>query len=98
MTKPELNDTPDTNDTLIDAGAPRRTARTNKRPVAEKVETTPYENTVYTIAEVAGILGISSYTVQDMLRKGELKGSKVRSRWRITKKQVDDYMSANQVK
>lgn len=97
MTKQEL-ETQEIQEATIQEGAqPRRTARRTPRTQNADVETTPYENTVYTIDEVASILNISSYTVQDMLRKGELKGSKVRTRWRITKKQVDEYMSANQV-
>lgn len=75
--------------------APRKTSSSARATGSKNLQDVPFENRVLTIGEVADHLGISSYTVQDMLRKGELPGTKVRSRWRITGAQVNEYMLAN---
>lgn len=75
--------------------APRKTS-TPRASANANLDNIPFENRVLTIADVAKHLGISSYTVQDMLRKGDLPGTKVRSRWRITGAQVTQYMNENQ--
>lgn len=38
----------------------------------------------YTVSEVAQRLGISRWTVQSLLRDGELAGFKLKDQWRVT--------------
>lgn len=55
------------------------------------------ENTkVYTPREVAEILNVSVFTVQELLRSGRLKGFKITSRWRVKPEDLDDFMNKQQ--
>jgi len=55
------------------------------------------ENTkVYTPREVAEILNVSVFTVQELLRSGRLKGFKITSRWRVKPKDLDDFINKQQ--
>jgi excisionase family DNA binding protein len=47
----------------------------------------------FTPAEIAQYLGLSTYTVQDLCRRGELHHVKVGRAIRIRKQWADDYMT-----
>lgn len=47
-------------------------------------------------AEIAAYLGLSTYTVQDLCRRGDLRNVKVGRVIRIRKIWADDYMEARQ--
>lgn len=49
------------------------------------------EKRIYTVQEVANILQVSVFTVQELLREGKLDGFKVRSRWRIPEESLEDF-------
>lgn len=51
---------------------------------------------VYTPKEVAQVLGISVFTVHELLREGRLKGFKVISRWRVKAEELEKFMNAGQ--
>lgn len=46
-----------------------------------------------TVEEVATELRVSVATVYRLIEDGELKAKKVRGQWRITRKDLDDYLS-----
>jgi excisionase family DNA binding protein len=46
------------------------------------------------VAEVAKLLGVSEADVQATLDKGELKGKKIGSTWRITRAAVDEFLKS----
>lgn len=46
----------------------------------------------YTPREVAKILGVSVFTVQELLREGRLKGFKITSHWRISEDELQKFM------
>lgn len=46
----------------------------------------------FTPVDVARLLHVSTATVTGLLRSGELRGSKVGSRWRIRRSALDDYL------
>lgn len=46
-----------------------------------------------TTREVAEILRLRVSTVSRMLKSGDLDGIKVRGRWRVRKKTLEDYLS-----
>jgi len=50
------------------------------------------EQEVLTIREVASILRVSEETVGRELRRHRLKGIKVGKEWRITRKNLSDYL------
>ncbi len=50
---------------------------------------------VFTIPEVARLLGVTDPTVHDMIRAGQLKALRVRSAWRIPRVFLEEYF-ANQ--
>ena len=47
---------------------------------------------VYTVQEVAEILKVSAYTVQEKLRKGIIPGMKIGKFWRITENQLKQFL------
>lgn len=47
---------------------------------------------VYTVQEVAEILKVSAYTVQEKLRKGIMPGVKVGKFWRVTESQLKQFL------
>lgn len=51
------------------------------------------ELTLYTAQEVAGILRVSYMTVVAMLRQGKLKGFRVGREWRISEKELKNYLN-----
>lgn len=53
---------------------------------------------VYTPKEAAAILKVSERKINELLRKGELKGSKVGRQWRITEQQLDEFLKENEQK
>lgn len=56
------------------------------------------ENTkVYTPREVAEILNVSVFTVQELLRSGRLKGFKITSRWRVKPEDLKEFMEIQTV-
>lgn len=56
------------------------------------------ENTkVYTPREVAEILNVSVFTVQELLRSGKLPGFKITSRWRIKAEDLEEFMEIQTV-
>ena len=56
------------------------------------------ENTkVYTPREVAEILSVSVFTVQELLRSGKLPGFKITSRWRIKAEDLKEFMETQMV-
>ena len=48
-------------------------------------------NKIYTAQEVANRLKIKKTTVYDLIKRGELKASKVGKQLRISQQQLDDY-------
>ena len=48
---------------------------------------------LYTVAEVAGILGVSEKSVRDFINAGELRGVKV-GKWRIAQESIEAFMDA----
>jgi excisionase family DNA binding protein len=53
-------------------------------------------NLLLTPEEVAGILGLSPFTVRRLLRQGELPGRKVGKRqWRIRRVDLEEYLGAS---
>jgi len=53
------------------------------------------EKRVYTPKEVAEILGVSVFTVHELLREGRLGGFKITSRWRIPSDELDEFIRAS---
>lgn len=49
------------------------------------------------VEDVVRILGLSEYTVWDMLRTGELPGIKVRGRWRVDPVDLAAYIDDSRV-
>lgn len=49
----------------------------------------------YTPKEVAEKWGVSVFTVQELLRKGRLEGSKLTTNWRVSRKSMEQFMSDN---
>jgi excisionase family DNA binding protein len=45
-------------------------------------------------SEVARILGVSEADVMSTLEKGELKGKKIGSTWRVTKSALDEFLKS----
>lgn len=50
---------------------------------------------VYTPSELSEILKVSEELIRKLLRRDELKGSKVGKYWRIKKKDVEEYLEKN---
>lgn len=48
---------------------------------------------IYTIKEVAELLKVTHVTIRKEIKTGRLKSSKVGGQYRITQKQVDEYLS-----
>jgi excisionase family DNA binding protein len=48
---------------------------------------------LYTVAEVAGILGVSEKSVRDFINAGELRAVKV-GQWRIARESIGAFMDA----
>lgn len=48
--------------------------------------------------EVADILGVTTYTVHELLRDGRLPGFKIKSQWRIRPHELENFMQAKQAK
>lgn len=46
----------------------------------------------YTIQQVAEIMSVTEYTVYKWLRDGELKGTKLKSKWRIMKSDLEEFI------
>lgn len=51
----------------------------------------------YTPREVAEILNVSVFTVQELLRSGRLKGFKITSRWRVKPEDLKEFMEIQTV-
>lgn len=51
--------------------------------------------TVYTIKDLEKLLGLSRRTLEEMLRTGEMPGSKLGGSWRITEQQLQEYFDRN---
>lgn len=47
-----------------------------------------------TVSQVAERLSFNPYTVRDLLRRGELKGSKILSTWRVQESDLDDFVES----
>lgn len=47
---------------------------------------------VYTPKEVAKVLGVSVFTVHELLRDGSLKAFKITSRWRVKAEELERFM------
>lgn len=50
------------------------------------------ERVMYSISEVARLLGISDETIRRMIKDKQLDAVKVRGQWRIRKESVDKYL------
>lgn len=50
---------------------------------------------VYTVEEVSSKLKIPEETIRQYLRKGILKGSRIGRYWRITEKDVEEFLEKN---
>ncbi len=48
---------------------------------------------VFTIPQVARLLGVTDPTVHDMIRAGQLKALRVRSAWRIPRVFLEEYFA-----
>ena len=46
----------------------------------------------YTPKEVADLLGVSVFTIQELLREGRIKGFKLTSRWRISHEELERFI------
>ena len=53
---------------------------------------------IYTPKEVAALLKISERKVNELLRNGEIKASKIGRQWRITEQQLSDFLKENEQK
>lgn len=51
---------------------------------------------IYTPKEAAAILKVSERTVNEWLRSGKLKASKIGRQWRITETQLNEFLNKNQ--
>lgn len=47
---------------------------------------------MYSVTEVAAILGKSPYTVARYAKEGLLEGNRINGRWYFTKEQIKDFM------
>jgi len=52
---------------------------------------------VYTPREVANILNVSVFTVQELLRSGKIKGFKITSRWRVKPEELNRFVESQEV-
>lgn len=50
---------------------------------------------VYTVEEVSSKLKIPEETIRQYLRKGILKGSRIGRYWRITGKDIEEFLEKN---
>jgi excisionase family DNA binding protein len=48
---------------------------------------------IWTIQEVASLLGVSDMTIYRLIKRGELRALKVGQRYRIAESALDDYLS-----
>lgn len=46
------------------------------------------------ISQVSEHLSLSEWTVRKMLRSGEIKGSKIRNRWRVRPSDLNSYIES----
>ena len=46
------------------------------------------------ISDAAKYLNINPWTIRDMLRRGELKGYKIKNRWRIKLSDIEKYLQS----
>ena len=46
-----------------------------------------------TVAEVAGLLGVSKVAIQSRIKRGTLRGKKIDGRWRIPQSEVERLMT-----
>lgn len=49
--------------------------------------------TMYTVQEVADMLGVQPRTVRDYIRLGRLKGAKFNKRWNLTHEELTDFIT-----
>jgi excisionase family DNA binding protein len=50
---------------------------------------------VYTLSELLDILQVTRRTLLNYIRRGKLKAFKVGNTWRVTQKQLDDFIESN---
>ena len=77
-----------TNDAINQAIAEYIEARTGKRP-----ESTRPEIRLYTLAEVAGIIGVTHLTAWKYVKAGKLRGRRIGGQWRFTEAAVLEAVS-----
>lgn len=46
----------------------------------------------YTPKEVAELLGVSVFTIQELLREGRIKGYKLTTRWRVSHEELENFI------
>ena len=69
-------------ETYRDPGRPKATIK--------KTTTPPANNRYYTISEAVQLLGVHRHTLQDRLRKGEIRGKLIGRTWRIYRDELFD--------
>ena len=51
---------------------------------------------IYTLEELAQILTVTRRTLYNYIKSGKLKALKVGKRWRVTQKQLDDFLQCKE--
>lgn len=60
------------------------------KAIIKKTTTPPTNNRYYTISEAVQLLGVHRHTLQDRLRKGEIRGKLIGRTWRIYRDELFD--------
>lgn len=53
---------------------------------------------LYTVEELAGLLGLAPKTVRGLVRTGKFKGQKLSGRWYVPEATVQDYFNRDRAK
>ncbi len=64
----------------------------------DKTKQAVEDEEVLTVSEAADLLRVAPYTVGQLLREKKLKGFKIHSHWRVTRKAVDEFMADSGVR
>lgn len=54
-----------------------------------------HNDATYTLDDLMDILKVSRRTLQNYIRKGTLKAFRVGNKWRVTKKQYEEFIEKN---
>lgn len=64
-----------------------------RQDIEERLNLAPSTSRLFTVQEVAEALRVTKRTIYEYLLTGKLNAAKVGGRWRITQKNIDDFMS-----